>query len=381
MSVATTCPTKTDPASPSGVPDTVGGWVAVDLASVQENWRSVERLVGPGCIAAAVVKADAYGLGMAPVAKALAGSGCRWFFVASADEGLSLAPVLAGDFPSARIAVLSGPAEPMAAFPSLVPVINDLSQLAAWRGAAPGRQAILHLDTGMSRLGMPPAEAAKLAARPALLDGIDLAFVMSHLACSDDRDNPMNERQRAEFVRLARLFPGIPRSLASSHGCFLGRPYQFDMVRIGAALYGLNPLPGDANPMRPVVGLRARILQLREIGAGETVGYGATWTARRPGRIATLGLGYADGILRAAGNNARCRVGPAEAPMIGRISMDLLSIDVSDVPSQFVHPGAVVDLVGPHYTVDELARDSGTIGYEVLTRLGPRLPRIYSGTY
>ncbi|HLY55117.1 MAG TPA: alanine racemase, partial [Stellaceae bacterium] len=191
MSVAIACPSNTDaPAVPAGS----GGYVTVDLAAIVENWRRIGRIVGPGCTVAAVVKADAYGLGMAPVAQALARAGCRWFFVAPVEEGLALVEALDPDLSGLRIGVLSGPSVECLVAPSLVPVINDLGQLEAWRVMAPGRPAILNLDTGMARLGMPVSEAAHLAADPALLDGVPVAAVMSHLACPDQHDHPMNER-------------------------------------------------------------------------------------------------------------------------------------------------------------------------------------------
>jgi len=353
----------------------------VDLGAVTANWRALQQRVGPRCTVAATVKADAYGLGLAPVALALARTGCRWFFVATLDEAAALDALLRPAHRDCRIALMAGPipgtAGEIAALPAVLPVLNDLGQLADWRAAAPGRPALLHLDTGMSRLGMEPAEARRLAADPALLDGVPLAGVMSHLACADTPDDPMNDGQRALFEELAAALPSAPRSLAASCGIFLGSAYHYDMVRPGAALYGLNPLPNNPNPMRQVIGLKGKVLQLREIDAGRSVGYGARYTAGSPSRVATLGLGYADGILRSAGEHACVHVGPLEVPIIGRVSMDLITVDVSAVPPDALRPGDFVDVLGPYSDADRLAQASGTIGYEILTRLGQRLHRVY----
>jgi len=373
-----------EPLPHAEIPPGVTGILTVDLGAIVANWRRLQRRVGAGCIVAATVKADAYGLGLAPVALALADAGCRWFFVATLEEGAALAALLRRPHPACRIAVLAGPiadsAGDIAQIAALVPVLNDLGQIADWRQAAPGRPAMLHLDTGMSRLGLEPREADRLADEPELLAGIPLAAVMSHLACPDTPAHPMNARQRVAFENLARRLPPAPLSLAASYGIFLGAAYHYDMVRPGAALYGLNPLPDAPNPMDQVVGLKARILQVREIDAGRSVGYGARYTADRPHRVATLGVGYADGILCGAGDRASVHIGPVEVPIIGRISMDLITVDVSAVPSDCVRPGGFVDVLGPRYSADALARDSGTIGYELLTRFGTRLHRVYKAT-
>jgi alanine racemase len=374
-------PPESDAALSLEISPGVTAILTVDLDAVVANWRLLQQRVGPGCSVAATVKADAYGLGVRPVALALAEAGCRQFFVATLEEGAELADILGPHHPGCRIAIIAGPipgsAAAIAALPSLVPVINDLGQLEAWERAAPGRPAMLHLDTGMSRLGMEPTELRRLAREQERLSCVPIATVMSHLACPDLPEHPMNRDQLQLFETLTGLLPQIPRSLAASFGIFLGAEYHFDLVRPGAALYGLNPRPGQPNPMREVIGLKAKILQIREIDAGRSVGYGARYTADRSRRIATLGLGYADGIMRAAGDRASVYFGSIEVPIIGRVSMDLLTVDLSALPAHAAAPGDLVDIIGPHYGADDLARDSGTIGYELLTRLGPRLHRRY----
>lgn len=379
MSAATICPPSIEPDLPPGAV----GRLTIDLDALAGNWRQLTAAAGPGVTVGAVVKADGYGLGLAPVALSLAAAGCRWFFVALLEEGEALARAFAGRWPEARIGVFSGPLpgtlERFLAGPSLVPVLNDLDQVEAWRMRGGGRPAILHLDTGMARLGLPPEEALALAADPARRAGLALAAVMSHLACADEPAHPHNALQLARFERLSAGFPAAPRSLAASSGFFLGPGYRFDLVRAGAALYGLNPTPGAPNPMRQVVGVQARILQVRAIDRGSPVGYGAAFTTDRPRLVATIGLGYADGLPRNAGNRARCHVGPMEAPIIGRISMDLATLDVSAIAPERVRPGRLVELIGPHHDADALAAECGTIGHDILTGLGPRLHRVYRG--
>jgi len=341
--------------------------LTIDLGAVVANWR----LLGArhGAPVAAVLKADAYGLGAAPVGRALLAAGCGDFFVAQPAEGLALRAALG---PAPRIAVLDGFAPGADGDAGLTPVLNSLADCAAHAG----RAAILHLDTGMARLGLPPAEQARLADDSALLAALRPALVMTHLACADDPEHPMNAAQAATFAAAAtRVAPGVKRSLANSSGIFLGTAFRSDLARPGAALYGLNPTPGQPNPMRPVVRLTAPILQLREIAAGETVGYGAAWTAKRPSRIATVAAGYADGYLRAAVGGAFGILHNRAVPLIGRVSMDLLTFDVTEAAAQL---GDSVELIGPDHPADTLAAAAGTIGYEILVRLGSRFRRDYT---
>jgi alanine racemase len=331
-----------------------------------------------------VVKADAYGLGAAQVSPALWEAGCRTFFVATLDEGVSLRAVL----PAAEIHVLGGDVSTAAADHAardLRPVLNSLAEIAAWReeAARQGRSlpATVHLDTGMSRLGMPPVELDLLGAEPDRLTGIEVTLVMSHLACSDEPAHPQNALQLAAFRRaLARFRPaGARASFANSSGIFLGRDYHFDLARPGAALYGLRPQAGVPNPLRPVVRLQGKILQLRDVDTGTPVGYGATHRFARPARLATVGVGYADGYLRSLSNRGSAIVDGRRVPVVGRVSMDLITLDVSDVPAQALRPGDLVDLIGPDNPADDLADQAGTIGYEILTSLGRRYARRYVG--
>jgi alanine racemase len=344
----------------------------IDLSAVVANWRALGAR-HPGGAVAAVVKADAYGLGAAPVARALAAAGCRHFFVAQLAEGMAVRAAIG---PGPMVAVLNGFAPGADGDAGLTPVLNGLGDLAAHRARPPAAGAILHLDTGMSRLGLDAREQAALAEDPAPLAGLRLRCVMSHLACADEPDHPLNAVQAGRFAAAAaRLAPGVPRSLANSSGIFLGPDFASDLARPGCALYGINPTPGRANPMRQVVTLAAPVLQLREVPAGATVGYGATWTAPGPRRIATVAAGYADGYLRALSGRAVGHVSGRAVPLVGRVSMDLITFDVTDAPE--VAPGTMVELMGPSETPDDLAARAGTIGYEILTALGARYRRDY----
>jgi alanine racemase len=362
-----------------------GGILTIDLDAIVANWRKLEKTAIPAeC--AAVVKANAYGCGLAPVARALAKAGCKTFFVANLDEARSARTAV----PTAVIYVLNGllpnTGEAYAKIDAR-PVIGDLNELAEWdvfcRRTGWGGGTAIHIDTGMHRLGLTIAEAQGLIPRINAGDhGITL--VMSHLACAESLHHPMNAKQLAAFREIASLFTGVPGSLANSSGIFLGPPFLFDMVRPGAALYGVNPTPEADNPMQPVVKLEARVLQIREAERGDGVGYGSTWTARRPTRLAIMSVGYADGYFRAGSSNdgtrgAEVMVAGKRCPVAGRISMDLMAVDVTDLEKNAVRRGHLVTLLGDGISVDELAHHFGTIGYEVLTSLGSRYARVYKG--
>ncbi len=349
------------------------GLLSVDLGAVAANWtllRDRHAAMGGGAVGAAV-KADAYGLGAAAVVPALHAAGCRHFFVAHLAEGMALRPLLG---PGPMVAVLNGfrPGEDEGA--GLVPVMNTPGDLRAWSGT--GRDAILHLDTGMARLGLAPAELDALAEDPAPLDGLRLRFVMTHLACADEPDDPASAAQAARFAAARGRLPPAPRSLANSAGLFLGPGFASDLARPGCALYGLNPTPGRPNPMRPVVRLLVPVLQIREVPAGTPVGYGGTWVAGRPSRIATAAVGYADGYLRALSGRAVGRHAGRDVPLVGRVSMDLATFDATDCPA--LAEGSMIEVIGAEETADAVAARADTIGYEVLTSLGARYRRAYT---
>jgi alanine racemase len=349
----------------------------IDLAGIVRNWRFLAGRVAPAQCAA-VVKADAYGLGAEPVARALAAAGCRLFFTATADEAISLREALPA---SHEIAVLNGPlagcAEELAEH-RLTPVLNHPGQLAEWEAVAARHRplaAMLHFDTGMARLGFTPRELDELAESRG--PPVRWRALISHLACADEAEHPLNRRQLERFAAARKRLGDLPASLAASSGIFLGSAFHFDFVRPGAALYGVNPQPGSANPMRQVVRLKGRILQVREIDAGETVGYGATHIAAAPSRLATVAVGYADGWLRSLSRRGTGRIGGKRVPLVGRVSMDLAVFDVSAADPALVRPGELIDLLDDEYGVDSVAAEAGTIGYEILTSLGRRYHRVY----
>ena len=353
----------------------------IDLAGIVANWRALAARVEPaGC--AAVVKADGYGLGASQVSTVLAAAGCPLFFVATLDEGVALRGALPA---SCEIAVLNGPLPGSAeefVLHQLVPVLNEPGQIANWAETARrhgGLPAMLHVDTGMARLGLTTREFEKLAAGLSQQTAIRWRALISHLACADQPAHPLNDLQRARFASVRRHFAGLPVSLAASSGIFLGRRYHLDFVRPGAALYGINPLPGIPNPMRQVVRLRGRILQIREVDRGESVGYGAAHIMDHPGRLATVAVGYADGWLRSLSNRGSGCLGGRRLPLLGRISMDLVVFDVSAVDPSLARPGGFIELLDDDYGVDAAAVDAGTIGYEILTGLSRRCHRVYRG--
>ena len=357
--------------------------LTIDVDAIVANWRLIAQGVAPA-EAAAVVKADCYGLGMAAIAPALAAAGCRSFFVATIDEGIALRKVV----PGAVIYVLGGPlpgTEGDFAEHGLIPVLNSLAQITGWAAFAKAGSgapaAAIHIDTGMNRLGLDEPEVERLATRPDILAAVRPILVMSHLACADDRASAMNPRQLSMLRRLADRLPAMPMSIAASFGLFLGRDYHLDMVRPGVALYGLNPTAEAVNPMAQVVRLQGRILQVRDVDSPMTVGYGATHRVARRGRVATVAIGYADGWFRSLGNRGFGVIEGVKVPVIGRISMDLTTFDVTEVPPGLVHPGALIELIGPSRPVEDVAAEAGTIGYEILTQLGHRHHRRWIGAH
>ena len=349
----------------------LAGVLTIDLDAIVANWRALDARSAPGVETAAVVKADAYGLGVARVGPALARAGVRTFFVALPGEGAVLREALGA---GPVIYVLGGwPVDDageaaLYARHELRPVLNSAREARAFFAACPGAPCAVQLDSGMNRLGMEAAEFAALGPLPE-----QVVLVMSHLACADEPDHPQNPAQLAEFVRATEGL-GRPRSLAATGGILLGPAHHFELTRPGIGLYGGLPFA----EARPVVRLELPILAVREVAAGETVGYGADWRAAGPARIATVSGGYADGLMRALGPGRACAfLDGAPLPFAGRVSMDLITLDVTEHPA--ARPGAMVELLGPHQSVDALAAAAGTIGYEVLTALGRRYARRYTG--
>jgi alanine racemase len=362
-----------------------GGILTINLSALETNWRALARRVTPAeC--AAVIKANGYGCGIEQVAVALARAGCRTFFVADLAEARRVRAVTSGP----TIYVLSGLSPGTARHYAQLrarPVIGSMVELAEWDAFISTNQwhggAALHVDTGMNRLGITANEAVALAPR-IRTESHDISLLMSHLVCAEEPEHPLNARQIELFREVRFLFRGIPSSFANSSGIFLGQTAHCDLVRPGVALYGVNPTPGQSNPMQPVIELQARIVQVRSVPRGDTVGYSATWTAKRTSRIAVVAVGYADGYLRAASASDQSPGGDAivagrRCPLAGRVSMDLMAIDITELPEGSARRGDFATLIGGEITVDAVANAAGTIGYEVLTSLGRRYHRVYRG--
>ncbi|PJR94104.1 alanine racemase [Ochrobactrum sp. 695/2009] len=353
-----------------------GGVLTIDLAALRHNYSAIARHIAP-TRAAAVVKADAYGLGASRVAPAFYDAGCRDFFVAHLGEAIALKPFLQ---PDATLYVLNGlqpGTEAACARDGILPVLNSLEQIENWAALAArqGRKlpALLQLDTGMSRLGLSASEFERLLENFALLDNIDIKFVISHLASGDEPENAANARQLANMTALLVRLPKLPVAFANSGGSFLDKSYHFDLARPGVALYGVGP----ENEVVPVLTLSARVIQVRDIDKGAAVGYGGTYVAEGPMRVATIAVGYADGWFRSLSNKGSAFFGDTRLPIIGRVSMDSITLDVSALPEGTLKLGSLVELIGPHQRLEDVARDSDTIPYEILTALGNRYARVY----
>lgn len=368
----------------SGPAETEAGAIlTINLSAIEANWVALGRQAMPAeC--GAVIKADGYGCGIEPVARTLSRAGCKTFFVADLAEARRVRAVA----PGATIYVLNGLLPTTSGAYAEIqarPVIGSLAELAEWDAFCSVNQwrggAALHVDTGMNRLGISVDEAAALAPR-IRAENHGITLLMSHLACSEQPHHPLNERQIQIFREVRMLYRGIPGSLANSSGIFLGAGAHCDMIRPGAALFGVNPTPGHRNPMQAVVELRARVIQICNVAKGETVGYGALWTARHATRIAVASAGYADGYPRAASASdstpgAEAIIAGTRCPLAGRVSMDLLAIDISTLPENAVRRGDLATLIGGEIDVDRLAASAGTIGYEILTSMGQRYHREY----
>ena len=352
--------------------------LTIDLGAIRANYARVSAIVSPA-ICGAVVKADAYGLGVVRVATALHAAGCRTFFVAQLQEAAALREAIGAD---GRIFILNGldpGCEGWCAERGFLPVLNSASQVERWRALARARSeklpAALQIDSGMSRLGLDPDAVTALACDPAFAEEVELRLLMTHLACADDPADRANDAQRARFEAARALFPGVPASIANSGGAFLDG-FHGDVARPGIALYGVRP-NALAGGLRPVAALAARIIQIRTIAAGTGVGYGLGYIAPEPRRIATIAIGYADGWPRHLSNVGAAWHAGQRLPILGRVSMDSMTIDISALPEGALAEGDFVELLGPSQSLDDVAGDAGTIAYEILTQLGRRHQRLY----
>ena len=354
----------------------------IHLDRVRQNYLSLQKRLARGTDCAAVVKADAYGLGAAAVVPELYQANCRHFYVAHAHEGVEVRAALKGD--EAQIYAFHGAggiSSDELLHNNIIPVLNSLGDVENWSAFAreTGKKlpAVLHIDTGMNRLGLPAAEVERLKNQIDLLRPLDLRYVMSHLACADEPEHPKNKEQLDRFKSLTAEL-GIPArlSLANSAGIFLGSDFHFDQARPGCAIYGINPQTGQNNPVQNVITLKARILQIREAPVGGTVGYGAHYKIKTLAKLATISVGYADGLLRSAAENGMVYIGGQKCPLVGRVSMDTIVVDVT---AARLRTGEWAEIIGPHQTADDLALLAGTIGYEILTGLGKRYTRVYTG--
>jgi alanine racemase len=368
-----------DLSAPDDVRATSQAILTIDLDALAENWRQLARRAGDAeC--AAVVKADAYGLGIAPVSRALLAAGCESFFVAHLSEGEALRALA----PDARIFILNGLASGASALyarANLIPVLGSLPEMSEWaafcRNIGAPLPAAIHIDTGMNRLGLARRD---LPGVMTLMAAFTPVLAMSHFISAEDMSAPSNCRQIERFEEACGQLPPMPASLCNSSGMFLEEAPFLDLTRPGYALYGGNPTPGSDNPMRDVVGLTAVVLQVRDIPGGETAGYNGRWTAPSRRRLATIGIGYADGFLRAGGEGdigVEVFAGDRFCPVVGRISMDLSIIDITEAAP--LQRGDCVEIIGPHIGIDDLGPQAGTIGYEILTSLGRRYRRAYRG--
>ncbi len=368
---------------PTAAEAEAGGILTINLPAIEANWKELGRRALPSeC--AAVIKANGYGCGLEPVARTLVNAGCKTFFVADLGEARRVRSFAQEPAIYVLNGLLPGTASTYADI-NVRPVIGSLVELAEWDAFCATNQwhggAALHVDTGMNRLGISADEAAALAPR-IRAENHGITLLMSHLVCSELPEHPLNEKQIQLFRDVRLLYRGIPGSLANSSGIFLGSSAHCDVVRPGAALFGVNPTPGRSNPMRPAVELHAHVLQVRTVPKGETIGYNALWTAKHATRVAVVTVGYADGYPRAASATdaapgAEAIVAGTRCPLAGRVSMDLLAIDITALPDHTVRRGDLVTLIGGDIGVDDLAAAAGTIGYEVLTSLGSRYHRVY----
>ncbi len=357
------------------------GILTVDLSAVTHNYGILKEQTGSGVKTGAVLKANAYGLGAAEVGKALFKAGCNDFFVSSPEEGQILRRAL----PAPRIMVLNGFYDSVAelyAKDNLIPMLGSFIEIEHYKklGQKQGKKlpAFLSFNTRMNRLGLGSVETEKLLSEMHMLEGIDVIGIMSHFACADEKSHPLNETQYEVFNKIAQHFPEAEKSLCNSSGIFRDKKYHYNLLRPGMALYGLNPTPEAANPMRAVVHLDLPVMRVRIVYAGASVGYGATWKAEKDTPLATVSAGYADGIFRSLSNRGALYWKGHRCPIRGRVSMDLTTVDLSEIPEkERPRPGDSMEFIGEHQSADAIALDAGTIGYEILTALGHRYKREY----
>ena len=356
-------------------------WLKIDLGAIAENHSIIRKTVRENASIAAVVKANGYGLGAEKVAQTLYDCGTRQFFVATMDESLNLRAHLPDDAEIAMLCGLLPDHEMLYAEQNITPVLNALDEIKRWQKTCKTTQkklpAIIHFDTGMNRLGLGADETALFLDDPSALNHFKCRAIMSHFACADDHDRAMTSAQAERFKKIAAHFPAIPKSLANSSGLFRSPDYHYDLVLPGMAICGLNPTPEQDSPMRSVVSLETRILQIRTMNKGDTAGYGATFRFDKGGRQATVSLGYADGFLRHLSDKAKLYFNGQPCKITGRISMDLITVDISNIQGKKPKIGDAMEVLGPHQNADTLAEGGGTIGYEILTSLGLRYHRQY----
>lgn len=352
--------------------------MTIDLGAIAENYRILKKHLGETVEVAAVVKSDAYGLGVKKILAALENQDCPFYYVARPEEAFDLRQLT-----PRPIGIMNGPykgLEDLCLRHNVMPVLSTLSDIELFQALAKRFElkvgVALHADTGMNRLGLEEQDLKTLIDHPEKLEGLDVKMLHSHFACADDPEHSKNEEQLALFETLSKQFPNAKKSFGNSSGLFLPKKYHFDQVRPGMALYGLNPVPQFDNPMKPVIRVNAKVLQVKKAYAGQTAGYGATHIFKEDREIAILGIGYSNGLHRTLGNKGMTYYKGQPCPMIGRISMDLLTVDVTDT-DQKPKQGDRFEIIGAHQSVDDLAQQAGTIGYEILTSLGPRLHKKY----
>lgn len=363
-----------------------GGRLTIDLDAIAANWLLLKSKLGPRAECAATIKANAYGTGQTETATRLYAAGCQTFFVAVPTEAIALRRTLPNAVIYALDGLLPGTAGHFAEH-DVRPVLGSIEELQEWvelcKSAGRGLDAAVHVDTGIHRLGLSADEFSSALPDGSFMGPFKPSLVMSHLACGSDPAHPMNARQLSLFKDLTAGVPMIPRSLANSAGVLMGPEFHFDLVRPGISLFGGKAIDTRANEMSPVAKVEAKIMIVRDVPAGDTIGYGAAHTATKPLRNAVVAAGYADGLLRRAGSTDEepggfGMIGGHKAPILGRISMDMITLDVTDVPEHLVKRGAYVEMLGPDVAAADLAAYAQTIDYEYLTSLGRRFERVYA---